>query len=421
MKYSNPLWRTLCSLKGNQKACVFSEPLWAIPNNLFLPFASIYMAAVGLQDKQIGMIVSLGLAMQLIWGMFSGAIVNKYGRRKMILVFGLLTWTVPCLLWAVARGYLFFILAVFFNSMQQVISNCFNCLIFEDGDSEKLVNIWTILNLIGLFAGFISPIAGICIDRFTLVPTMRVIYTLSMVLMTIKFILQYCMSQESEEGKRCIKEYKGKSLLSLSFSGWGESVFALRQPRLLLCVILGALLTCFNNIHDTFWPLFVTKAYGVSDSLISTFSLVTSITSIVVFMLVSSRIKIHSIRYPLLVGMGLHALSLIILLAFLPTTALWAVFFSVICKAFALAVLNPLIESIMLVVVPENGRARINSLVIAVMLLISIPAGWIAGYLSQYNRALPMVMNLCFIFIGIIVSLFIVHVFQTHQKEEVLN
>ena len=136
-------------LEGNQKACVFLEPLWAIPYNLFLPFASIYMAAIGLQDKQIGMVASLGLAMQLVWGLFSGAIVNKYGRRRMILIFGLLSWTVPCLLWATAKGYPFFILAVFFNSMQQVVNNSFSCLIVEDGHSEKLVNIWAILNLVG--------------------------------------------------------------------------------------------------------------------------------------------------------------------------------------------------------------------------------------------------------------------------------
>jgi MFS family permease len=420
MKYSHPLWKTLRSLEGNQKACVFSEPLWAIPYNLFLPFASIYMAVIGLQDKQIGMVVSLGLAMQLIWGLFSGAIVNKYGRHRIMLIFGLLSWTVPCLLWATAKGYPFFILAVFFNSMQQVINNCFSCLIIEDGDSEKLVNIWTILNLIGLFSGFISPLAGLCIDRFTLVPTMRLVYILSMGLMSIKFILQYHMSSESEEGKRCIKECNGQPLTSIAFGGLFEGFFALKQSRLLLCVILGTLLTCYNNVQATFWPLFITKAYGVSYSLLSVFPLVTSITSIGVYMLVSPHIRIRggSIRLPLLAGMGLHVLGLMALLIFLPMAALWTVFFAAFCEALALAVLGPLFEASMSIVIPGKGRARINSLIFVVMMLVSIPVVWIAGYLSQFNRALPMIMNLCIITIGIFISLLVIHTFHAQQVEE---
>lgn len=421
MKNSNSLWSTVHSLKGNQKACVFSEPLWAIPNNLFLPFASIYMAAVGLQDKQIGFVVSLGLAMRLIWGVFSGVIVNKYGRRKIILVFGLLSWTVPCILWATAQGYPYFILAVFFNSMQQVVNNCFNCMIVEDGDLDKLVNIWTILNLIGLFSGFISPVVGLFMDKFTLIPTMRTIYTVSMVLMTIKFIVQYQMACESEEGKRCIREYKDKPLLFMAFSGWGRSFYALRKPQLFLCLILGVLLTCYNNVQATFWPLFITKIYGVSASMLSLFPLVTSITSIAVYIIVTPHIKISSVQYPLIAGMSLRVLGLLTLLVCIRQAVLWAVFFSVICEALAFSVLSPLFESIMSVVIPKDGRAQINSVIFVIILLISTPVGWLAGYLSQYNRTFPMALNLCLIIVGIIVSMYIVHVFQKPDEKEMQN
>ena len=409
MKYSHPLLRTLRSLRGNQRACVVTEPLWAIPSNLFMPFASIYMAAVGLNDGQIGFIVSLGLALQLVWGLFSGAITDKYGRRKMMLFFGLLSWTVPCLLWGTAQCYPYFLAAIFFNSMRQVINNCFSCMIVEDGDTEKLVNIYTILNLIGLASGFLSPLAAPCIDRFTLVPTMRVIYLISMLLMTLKFILQYRLANESRQGKWRIEECQGKSVLALTFGGFGKAFSALRQPRLLLCVTLGALLTCYNSVHAAFWPLFITRAYSVSNSLFSVFPLVASATSIVVYMLITPHIHLRSIRFPLLAGLGLHVLGLLVLLGCLPWAALWPVFFSAICEAFALAVLNPLFESIMSVVIPMGERARTNSLIFAVIFLISTPVGWAAGSLSQLNCALPMLLNLGVMFAAIAVALCIMH------------
>jgi MFS family permease len=412
MKTSHPLWQTLRSLKGNQRACVVTEPLWAIPNNLFLPFVSIYMAAVGLQDAQIGMVASFGLAMQFLWALFSGAIVDKYGRRRMMLVFGLLSWTIPCMLWAASQGYWYFILAILFNSMWRVTGNSFSCMIVENGDSSQLINIYTILNLFGLLAGFISPIIGLCIDRFMLVPTMRVLYLLAMVLMTIKFLLQYHLAQESDIGKQRREECKGQSLFSLTFGGWRVFITVLRQTHLMLYVVLMTLMTCFNIVQTTFWPLFITTAYDVSDAMLSIFPLVKTITTIAVYLLVTSHINIHSVRRPLLVGFGSHLLGLTMLIVFLPfgKAAIWAVFMSSICEAFALAVLGPLCESLMSVTIPAQERARTNSLITAMILLISIPAGWIAGQLSQHSRVLPLVLNLGLLVGEILVVLYITRI-----------
>lgn len=416
MKYAHPLWRTLRSLKGNQRALVVVEPLWSVPNNLFMPFVSVYMVAIGLHGEQIGTTVSVGLAMQLVWALLSGAITDKYGRRKMMLVFGLLSWTIPCMLWAIANGYLYFMLAVVFNSMWQVTGNCFGCIIVEDGDTDNLVNIWTLINLTGLIAGFISPITGIFIDRFTLVPTMRAIYIFSMVMMTIRFVLQYYMSFESSTGKRRIKECAGQTVLALTFSGWSVFVSEIRKPRLFLCVILMALLSSFSTVQTTFWPLFVTKTYDVSNSMLSVFPLVSALTSLVVYMLVIPRINIRSVRYPLFVGLGLHSIGIVVLLVgeALRTDLLWIVFLSAISEALSLAILGPLTESIMSVVIPGEERARISSFIVAFILLLSTPVGWIAGSLFQANHDFPMIFNLCLIAISAILSLFVVR--ETQPK-----
>ncbi len=350
--------------------------------------------------------------MQLVWGLLSGAITDKYGRRRMMLVFGLLSWTIPCMLWALAHGYVYFMVAVVFNSMWQVTGNCFACLIVEDGSPGSLVHTWTLINLTGLVAGFMVPLAGIFIAHFTLVPTMRVIYLGSMVLMTIKFVWQYHLLQESSTGQRRIKESQGPSILTLTLSGWPAFVSAMRTPRLLLCVILMALLSCFSTALTTFWPLFVTQAYHVSNSMLSLFPLVSSLTMLPMYLFVVPRVTIRSGRYPLFVGLGLHAAGIFVLLVWEPmrTSGLSIVFVSSICEALALAILGPLTESLMSVVVPSEERARINSFIFALILLISTPVGWIAGTLFQINRALPLVLSFGLIVMAAILSLFMVHV-----------
>ena len=57
----HPLFQTLRELKGNPRATVFTEVLFGIPFNLFSPFFSVYMLAMGVTDQQIGAIASLGL------------------------------------------------------------------------------------------------------------------------------------------------------------------------------------------------------------------------------------------------------------------------------------------------------------------------------------------------------------------------
>ncbi len=416
MKAICALWQSLRSLKGNQRVCVVTEPLWAVPYNLFLPFMALYMSSIGLTDAQIGAIASLGLAMQFLWGLLSGAIVDKYGRRGTMLVFGLGSWMIPCALWAAAQGYWHFAVAAAMNSMWRVIGNSFSCMIVEDGDSGRLIHVYTILNVMGIAAGFLSPLVGLCIDRFTLVPTMRALYALSMVLMTAKFILHYRLSRESGVGVRRMKACRGRSLYALTFGGWHGFVAALGQKRMRLCVLLMVLITCFNTVQASFWPLFVTERYGISDAVISVFPFLKSAVAIAVYLMISPRISVLRVQRPFLLALTAQALGLLALVICPMTSgAAWAVFLSAVCDAFALAIIGPLSEALMSLSIPDTERASINSLLFAAILMISTPVGWCAGQIAGLDRALPLILNLCLLAVETAVVIGIARVGQPEQ------
>src|SRR5574342_1116610 len=103
MLISHPLFPTLRELKGNPRVTVLTEVMFGVPYNLFAPFFSVYMLALGVTDQQIGSIASLGLILQIFSALLSGAIVDKFGRRLTLLICDLLCWSVPCLIWAAAR------------------------------------------------------------------------------------------------------------------------------------------------------------------------------------------------------------------------------------------------------------------------------------------------------------------------------
>ena len=44
------LLATLIGLRGNGRACVYTEPMWGLSMALVLPYASVFMLALGLDD-----------------------------------------------------------------------------------------------------------------------------------------------------------------------------------------------------------------------------------------------------------------------------------------------------------------------------------------------------------------------------------
>ncbi|WP_289479122.1 MFS transporter, partial [Klebsiella pneumoniae] len=90
--------RSLFALRGNQRACVYTEPLWGIPYNLYSPYASLFMVALGVSDQQIGFLLSIGAIFQVIAALLGGVLCDKLGRRKTTAIFDILSWSVPCLI-----------------------------------------------------------------------------------------------------------------------------------------------------------------------------------------------------------------------------------------------------------------------------------------------------------------------------------
>ncbi len=91
----HPLFQTLRELKGNPRVTVLTEPMFGIPYNLFSPFFSVYMLALGVTDQGIGTIASLGLVFQIFSALLSGVIVDKFGRRLTLFISDLLSWACP--------------------------------------------------------------------------------------------------------------------------------------------------------------------------------------------------------------------------------------------------------------------------------------------------------------------------------------
>lgn len=157
----------LKNLTGNARGCVYTEPLWGIPFNLYAPYVSIYMVALGLADKQIGLIVSISMAFQIIMALLGGVITDKLGRRRTTLIFDNLSWSVPALVSALAQNFWYFMAAGIINSLWRITHVSWSCLLVEDTNQNLLVDIYTWIYIANQIVGFLAPLAGVLIGIFS--------------------------------------------------------------------------------------------------------------------------------------------------------------------------------------------------------------------------------------------------------------
>ena len=159
------------------------------------------MLALGLTDKQIGLIVSISWGFQIILALFSGAITDKLGRRRTTLIFDILSWSLPALISAISQNFWYFLAAGVINSIWRITHNSWTCLLVEDADQGQLIDIYTWIYIANQLVGFVAPLAGILIGVFSLIPTVRGLYLFAAVMFTVKAIVTYRMTQETGQGK----------------------------------------------------------------------------------------------------------------------------------------------------------------------------------------------------------------------------
>jgi len=397
---NHPLFRTLFSLRGNPKSCVYTEPLWGIPYNLYAPYVSVYMLALGLHDSQIGLLVTIGMILQVFTALLSGPITDKLGRRKTTLIFDFFAWSVPTFIWAISQNFWYFVVAAIFNSTWRVTHTSWSCLMVEDADPDQLVDIYSWVYIAGLLAAFFAPIASLLINRFTLVPTMRGLYIFACIMMTAKFIILWFHSTETKQGAIRMEETRHQGLLSL-LGSYGDVIKqVLHTPRTLYT--LGIMLAMYtaNTITNTFWGIIVTQRINIPEAHLALYPFARSIIMMIFFFLLMPRIKELHFRNPMAVGFAGLALSQIILVV-IPEKSYFLLLISTLLEACSYATVSTQIDRMIVVTIDAQERARIMGLLLMVVIIFTAPFGWIAGKLSEINRVLPFILDLIFYVTGI--------------------
>ena len=399
------LIRTLFSLKGNPRACIYTEPLWGIPFNLYSPYVSVYMLAIGLTDADIGLIVSISWGFQVLIALLSGVITDKLGRRKTTLIFDILAWSVPSLISAAAQNFWFFLTAAVINSLWRVTHNSWTCLLVEDANEENLVDIFTWIHIANQLVGLFAPLAGIIIGIYSLVPTMRGLYIFAAIMFAVKAIVTYIFTEETEQGKIRLEETRLQSAFSV-FSGYGEVVQRiLRTPETLYTAGIILILSITQMVTGSFWSIILTEKLQIPNQNLAYFPFIRSAVILGFFFIVMPRISKLHFKTPMIVGFIGFLLSQILLVT-APVLNYGFLIASTLLEAASFAIVGPLVDKMVVLTIEAKERARIQSIMYVGIILITSPFGWIVGKLSEINRTFPFMLNIALFTIGALLAHF---------------
>ncbi|MCL2221599.1 MAG: MFS transporter [Oscillospiraceae bacterium] len=396
------LVKTMREVKGNPKICLVTEPLWTVPFNLYMPFVSVYMAALLLTDSQIGLVASTFLFFSAIAALFSGAITDKLGRKKTTFLFDTLAWSIPCLLWAFSQNFWWFMAAAAFNGMMQITTVSWTCLLVEDVQKGYMAKVYSLLHMIGQLSILFMPIAFLLVNQLSLVPAMRILFIFSFISMTLKFIILYKYGDETEVGRTRMTETKGMSIWQI-MGGYGEifrRIFASRD--MILSLAITTIFGIIGMVITNFFGLYVTGTLLIPEYFLAVFPVIRAIVIAAFLIFIQPKLQRFGFRSPMLIGLCIHIAGTVFLIAS-PAEAMITLIIYILIDALAFSLVAPRSDSLTQLLIEPSERARIRGLMMVIVLGLSIPFGYLAGLLSDMDRRLPFALCIALLIVILIV------------------
>ncbi|MGC3954425.1 MAG: MFS transporter [Propionicimonas sp.] len=407
----NPLLVSLIGLRGNGRASVYTEPLWGLSMMLVLPYASVFMLALGVHDAQIGLLATISMLSQVVFGLLSGVITDKLGRRLTTAVFDIVAWAVPCLIWAFAQNFWWFLVASVVNGAWQVTQNSWDCLLVEDVDRAEIPKVYSLVKVAAEFSALFAPIAALLVSRWGLEPAVRILYLNAFVIMMVKIWLLYRYSTETETGRIRMEQTRGVSIWR-SLAGYrGVLGLIVHSPGTIFSLVISAIVGAVALVNGTFWQLVINQRLGVPDALLPFFPMIRSVLSVVFFFTVIPRLThARRLRAPTLLGFAVY-LAGQLLLVVIPATAGAATGSTyallgvcLLLDAFGAGILYMLAESLVALHVDRQERSRVMAIQRTCVMLVTAPFGWISGWLSSVDRSWPFLLTSALLVLGLVLA-----------------
>lgn len=403
---SNSILSSFRLLKGNTRVSVMCEPLWGIPFVLFNFYLSLYMKELGVTDKQLGYLISIGYIAGTFLSLISGAVTDKLGRKKTSFIFDLISWPLAVLIYLISNSFAMFVVATIINSFTRIVGVAWNLMVIEDADNEQRVAAFNLLNIINIATGVIIPLAGILVSIYGVIVSERIFLIFAAISMSVMIILRNHFYKESSVVQHILDERKKnpvpislKNILPIKAAGLFKG-----NPKAILAAVIYILFYIYiplGTFNSLYFAPFMTEVLDMSKSSISILGGVYSGVMFLIFIFVIPRVSRMNHSKNMQFGIGIQAVSLAMLIL-IPAGSMIAAIMCIAIYAVGFGVLRPFIDSMLAEVTEGNERAGIYSMLNTITCIITALIGFVSGSIYLYNPRLIYVASIIILVISII-------------------
>lgn len=378
------------ALRHNPRTSLKLIPLWSIPFFMYNSYAVLYASHMGVTAMQLGVISSVSFGIRFVAAFFAGTVINRFSRKRVMVLFDILSWVLPCAIWAVSRNFWYFLAAGSLNSLGALSGIASSCIYIEDTDPRQKLFFFRMNETINAISGMFSLLAGLLVLLYGIVPAVRGLYVAgffgSAAMAALKGVFitnnRYGMIERQERIlKGAVKDFME------SFRYFGK------KPSLYKLLAQSLLFSFAQALTDVYYLLYLTRNLGISESVVS---IIPFANAVVALIFLNFLLPILAGGKGNSVGIIIHLAGTAVLLAASLFTGSFAlVLVNSLLWAAGKAYLNPVINSKIANEIEESRRATIMSSVNAVSMIFLLPAGLIGAMLYNAGAVLPF----CLVFL----------------------
>ena len=383
------------AVRGNARVMVITEGIAAIPFKWYGTYISLYMLALGMNEVQVGLLQSVYIFTQLISTLLGGYVADRFGRKRVLVVFDILCWGVPMLLYGIAQNPWYFLIGRFINGFVYIVMPSFQCLFVEDVPDEDRPAVFGVLQFLTAAASLLAPVAGWLVARWGTVPAGRVIMLATMTTSVTMAIVRQFTLRETTIGQERMAATVGITPLAVLKAYITAIRDAVKDSRVSVYLVVRNLVTFNAVIWMTFSVIYMTdtRGIGLPESAVALFPFVSALVTMGMILLAAGRLRGQRIFSNLILGQMLSVgASLLFVLA--PAGKLWGPALVAIGNAVSVALFQSSNQSYWASLVGDQERALVFSATAALTSLCTLLSGPIAGALYATTPRGPFFLGL---------------------------
>ena len=382
-------------VQGNARIIVLTEGGAAVSFEWYQTYISVYMVALGVTAMQIGWLESVLIFTQVISTLLGGYFADRFGRKRVLVVFDILCWGVPMFLYAIARNPWYFLLGRFINGFVYFVIPSFQCLFVEDVPPEHRSAVFGLLQFLTSAARLLAPVAGLLVAALGLIPAGRAIMATVMVSSVAIAIVRQFTLEETTMGRERMSTTAGIRPGELIRQYRAAIRLMLVNRQVMTFMMTRNLLRFTMVMWSTYSAIYLIdgRGIGLAESTVALFPFISALVTMGMILLVAGRLQGQHVFSNLVVGQLVGIVAAIFFILSPAGTIWWAVLWAV-ANAVSVALFRPANESYWANIIGDHERALVFSASGALMSLFSLPAGPLAGALYTLVPRGPFVLGI---------------------------